>query len=903
MNERWYSLSIEETERKLNTNISSGLELKEAALRRRKSGAGSFYKQTYEPLMHHISKTVADITVILFSVISLISAFFGGGKSAVVSIIMLGLALVLATVLHVRSKRIFENAAELSIPRSTVIRSGRVYIIDSRDVVEGDILLLKKGDVVPCDCRLISSSSLSAFEFLGKVAGKEKRELTHKRADAIYSSNEKLVISAQENMIGASAVIFEGEARAIAVRVGRNTFTNVVLGELDPLSSRKKEMKVLDMASGIFSKYSLGILILTFPITAIAMMVFNIKGSESVGILDVILIMTACAVTSGSELLSAMLNVFPASVLRKEEKKKHGSRIKSPAAVQEMNYLDSVMILGRKAVCSDDKRIESVFCANRFYNASEAQNGNDQALNCMMDLALLGTAHFLNAGVGAYSEHISSMQGCAGTISDYASLLGIDRSKLLDKYEIVEFSSSAMSGYETTLVKNGEEYRVICLSDTPSLLEICTHIRTPDGALVLDADKKSDIIRACSQLSKKAKSVTLVASRISPCSSLSRLGAVQNQLIFEGYIVYDTPYTDGIEHKIKDMQEADISLYYIDEESAESVITAFNLGIVKSKYEIAYASSFRRANRDISENFGQYKAYLGFSISEIEKLLKLVKGDNGTLATIGSKTEHLSLMNASNISVAITDRDSKDAIESISEFPEIIRKNADMLVPKAQKAGGGLDSLLGAVLNSKNACTGLAGFFRYLIFTSVLRITLSVLPLLFGHMILSPVQIILLGTLIDIIALIGFSEKRTVTVFGVRIDDVETIFSQPLKSCAKYMISGFAVGAIILFLAAVFGSSNIASGNLLTVFALGGAALSQLCAVMVMSRFEADDVRGKRFFVIHAAFVILILLLSLISSTVGNCFDISYPGWQICAAAPLSAVIGYVIILVTDRYI
>ncbi|MBE6539040.1 MAG: cation-transporting P-type ATPase [Ruminococcaceae bacterium] len=890
MNERWYSLTVEDIEKKLNTNVSLGLDKKEAERRRRRSGSASLYRQISESPFVHVGKLASDITFIIFVLATLISVFFDKGKTSGTCLVIALFAFTASIIIYLLSKNSFERAAELSLPRVKVLRDGKPRLIDSSDVVVGDIILLEKGDIVPADCRLVSCFDMRAIEFVGRIAGKEKKELTVKDASVIYRNDEKLGIAAQQNMISASSVISSGDGIAIAVKTGKNTFVSSMLGELEAFPVAKREMRVMGSLSRLFSRCSLAVLIATVPITAIAMII----GRNNYGILDVFLLMLALSVTVGGELIFGMSYIFPAAAVRRWGRAKGSAVIKFPSSIEEMNYVDSVMILGSKSVCCDEKYVESVFAANRFYDALTAKDEADDALNCLMDIALLGTSRRL--AEKEFSKKTSNFN--AKAISDFASFLEIDREKLMNLYELVEFSSSDVSGFDTSLVKNGEEYRVICVSEDSSLISLCTHIRTPEGALALDNDKKSDILRACSQLSKKAKSVTLVASRISPCSSLSRLGALQNQLIFEGYIVYSEPYIDTCAARINEMHEADIDVYFIAEENAESVITAFNIGAVKGKHEIAYASAFRRNGKSISENFGQYRAYLGFNMREIEELSKLIKGDDGTLAVIASETEHLSLMNGANVSAVLSDFDGNER-----RHPEIISKNADVLLPGALRSGGGFEAFCAAVLASKSASGGLCRFIRYLSFSASLRLTLSVIPLFFGRMLLSAVQIMFAGMLVDIFALLVMAFARNTLTFSDKIEDVETLFTSPFKICAKYLVSGAVLGLVVLMLSVVFGSANIVSASLMNVFSFVGTVLSELFAIFIIARIKEEDKTASKFFGTFAVAVIAIIILSLAVPSFGALLGVTYPGWQVCAAAPLVSVIGYVMLLVTDRYI
>lgn len=899
MNERWYSLSIADVEKNLNTNASSGLDLKEAERRRRRGDGGSVYSSAHESVLLHLTRIATDITVILFAVAALISAFIDDGRRAGFALVLSLVAFSVSALGYLLSRRRFEAGAELSYPRTKVIRGGRVYVIDHDLVVNGDVILLDKGDIVPCDCRLVSSDGMRAVEFLGKIAGKEKRGLNDKDASFICRPENKPNVSEQKNMLVASAVIVSGSGRAIAVRTGRKTFLSLLSGELDIVPERKKEIKLLSSLSKILGKVNLAMLIAAVPFVIIAM----ITGRSELGLFDVVLSMLALTVNLGSEIVSALTYIFPAAAMKKCEMKEKGIQIKFPHAIQELNYIDSVLVVGNDAICDSNKSVESVFASNNFYDENSASGEGNQVLNCFMDLAVLGTSHYLDSGMGNIFAGSDNEILCAAAIAKFAETCGISRSVLEERYRRVEFSPAGVSGYDTTLITDGEEYRVICTSSNASILAICDYIRTPEGAIALDEDKKSDIIRACTQLSKKSKSVTLVASRISPIARLERLGLVQNQLILEGYVVYADPYGETVAERIEEMKEADITVYYAASESAESVINAFNIGAVKSKHEIAYASAFRRGGKNISSDFGRYRAYLGFGERELEELVKLIRGEDGTLAVIASETDHLSLLNRANIAVTTADTyEKRTALDTIRESSEIMRKNADILIPFARKKSGGFEAFCSAVGLSKSACVGIGRFLKYLAFSSSLKLVLTLLPILTGNMMLFAAQIMFLFALIDIPAMICLALSTHTEHLGDRIEDVETLVSSPFKKLMKYLIAGASLGAVILMLTAVFGSTGTVSGEHLSTFSFVSAALSQLFAIFIIAR-QGEGSFKKLFISGMFILVVSIVALAIIFPNVGAYLGISYLGWQVCSASVLISVIGYVILLVTDRYI
>ena len=253
MNDRLYSMTIEEITEKFSTNAELGLSAKEADRRRRKGECGSIYKSVYSSPLTNMGRIAADITILIFALAAFVTAFFDSGNGTVVSLVITLLAYVFSMLAYAVSRRYSESLSEMSIPRARVIRGGKIMLVQPGDIVNGDLLIFEKGDVLPCDCRLVSSTELKAVEFIGRIGGKEKKALTTKDANFSCEKEDKINISEQKNMISASAVVISGKGKGIAVRTGRRTFISLMLGEIDAIPKSKNEPSVLAGISGILS--------------------------------------------------------------------------------------------------------------------------------------------------------------------------------------------------------------------------------------------------------------------------------------------------------------------------------------------------------------------------------------------------------------------------------------------------------------------------------------------------------------------------------------------------------------------------------------------------------------------------------------------------------------------------
>src|SRR6056297_2714801 len=63
-----------------------------------------------------------------------------------------------------RAERSLESLREMAAPTATVRRDGEVVEIDAQEIVPGDIVVLRGGDVVPADGRLLEETDLQVDE-------------------------------------------------------------------------------------------------------------------------------------------------------------------------------------------------------------------------------------------------------------------------------------------------------------------------------------------------------------------------------------------------------------------------------------------------------------------------------------------------------------------------------------------------------------------------------------------------------------------------------------------------------------------------------------------------------------------------------------------------------------------
>ncbi len=175
-------------------------------------------------------KDIMVIILIIAAAISFFIAFNGEEKTEYLeSMIIVAIVILNATlgvVQENKAEKALEALKKLSQTKSKVLRDGFVQILDSWEIVPGDIVLLEAGDFIPADGRLIESASLRCDEsaLTGESLPKEK--------DAALILNGTMPLGDRDNMVFSGCPVVYGRGKALITATGMNTEIGKIAGLL-----------------------------------------------------------------------------------------------------------------------------------------------------------------------------------------------------------------------------------------------------------------------------------------------------------------------------------------------------------------------------------------------------------------------------------------------------------------------------------------------------------------------------------------------------------------------------------------------------------------------------------------------------------------------------------------------
>ncbi len=170
------------------------------------SAAAIMLKQLKEPLV-----------LILLAATS-ISAILGETIDATIIIVIVALAVIVGFVQEYRSERAIEALKKMASATCRVLRDGNERVIDVKNLVPGDVILLSAGDKVPADSYIIESFNLLVDE--APLTGESIP--VQKQANA-FALTVDTPVADRRNILHMITTVTAGRAKAIAFATGMKT--------------------------------------------------------------------------------------------------------------------------------------------------------------------------------------------------------------------------------------------------------------------------------------------------------------------------------------------------------------------------------------------------------------------------------------------------------------------------------------------------------------------------------------------------------------------------------------------------------------------------------------------------------------------------------------------------------
>ncbi|EIE75310.1 hypothetical protein G6F46_005383 [Rhizopus delemar] len=238
----WHTRSIEDVAKGLSTDLDYGLSSDQVTERHHTFGFNELSSDGGPKWIKVLLAQFMDAMNWIFIALSIASYVLADYVTGSMLMFIALLNLYLGFSQEYAAEQTLAALRNLSSPMADVIRDGVEKSIPSREVVPGDILVIKEGDSVGADARLIYVSNLEIDEALltGESVPVSKQLIVLDNADEPLGD--------RVNMIYSSTIISKGRGKAIVTSTGMHTEIGKVAKKLNDSgdSDRTRLQKSLD---------------------------------------------------------------------------------------------------------------------------------------------------------------------------------------------------------------------------------------------------------------------------------------------------------------------------------------------------------------------------------------------------------------------------------------------------------------------------------------------------------------------------------------------------------------------------------------------------------------------------------------------------------------------------------
>ena len=178
-----------------------------------------------------------NVLIVILLMATALSAFLGHGIEAMVITVIVLFAVVLGFVQEYRAERAIEALREMAAPTATVLRDGEETEVAARELVPGDVVILRAGDRIPADARLIEAVNLQIEEaaLTGESVPVEKHT-----APLV---GHELALGDRRNLAYAGTAATYGRGRGMVVATGMKTEFGKIAQMLQTVETSKTPLQ------------------------------------------------------------------------------------------------------------------------------------------------------------------------------------------------------------------------------------------------------------------------------------------------------------------------------------------------------------------------------------------------------------------------------------------------------------------------------------------------------------------------------------------------------------------------------------------------------------------------------------------------------------------------------------
>lgn len=719
-NKNWHSLEIPEVLASLNS-ARKGISDEEAQHRLMEFGPNELAgKELVSPWAILLEQFKNFLIIILLVAVAL-SAITGEIADAIVILVIVLFAAGLGFIQEYRAERAMEALKRMAAPTASVLRGGKEIEVNAHDLVPGDIILLKTGDRVPADARLIEAVNLKVEEasLTGESVPVEK---TNKVLPGEISIGDK------RNMVFMGTAAVYGRGTAVITGTGMSTEFGKIATMLQGV---KKEQTPLQINLDQLGKWiGIGALALCFILAGIGVL----RGHE---ILEMLIWGVSLAVAAVPEALPAVVTISLA--LGVQRMVRRNALIRKLPAVETLGSVTFICSDKTGTLTQDQMTIRHIYAEDKLidvigvgYEPKGEFHFNGKTLNTEKEKALqmlLQIGSLCNDTTLAYVDDTWKIKGdpTEGALVVAAAKADLWQEKLHSQFPRIHEIPFSSETKRMTTVHQTTEGRTAYSKGAPEvILSSCSHIYQNGQEVKLNDDDRSNILSVSHEMAGDALRVLGLAYKRLPENTNTTEG-IEQDMVFAGLVGMIDPPREEVKEAVKLCDKAGIkSVMITGDHKLTAVAIAKELGILKKGVALTGAELDNMSDKEFEAMVEKIEVYARVSPAHKLRVVEALTKRGHVVAMTGDGVNDAPALKKADIGVAmgITGTD-------------VSKEAADMVLTDDNFA-----SIVAAVEEGRGIFGNIKKYLIYLLSCNFGEILLMATAILFGPLIGLPAGVI-----------------------------------------------------------------------------------------------------------------------------------------------------------------
>ena len=589
-----YSKNEEEIFKILNSNID-GLDSKETEKRLKDYGQNIILNKKKKVWILRFLKQFNDTMIIILLVVALLLYFYGYFYSheytdTIVILFVVFINAIVGFIQEEKASLVLKDLKKYETSTCKVKRDDKIIVINTKELVPGDIIYLESGETVPADIRILSCESLKVDE--SALTGESVP--VQKSSDVVKNN---LILQEQKNMLFLGTSITNGKCTGIVVSTGKNTEIGKIalsLNEIDRIET-PLQLKIKELSKKI-----------TLIVFIILIFIFILALINKYTILEIIMLCSSLAVAAIPEGLPTVITITLSVGISNLAKKK--TVVKQMQAVETLGAID--------IICSDKT---GTITQNKM-TVKEEYVIDENMLNYICALC--------NDGLIYEDKYVGDpTETC---LYDYLYNKKIDSLKLRKKCErILDIPFDSDRKMFTTLNKIDNDVYILCKGSMDSLIE----------KVNLSKIEKQQILDKVKNFSKNALRILGFAYKKLDYipKDIKELEKEENDLSFAGILGMIDPPRESVKKSVELCKNAGIRPIMITGDSIDTATAiAKNVEIIDNDNEAILGSELDKYNdKELKDIVKKYSVFARVNPSHKERIVFALQNSGKIVAMTG----------------------------------------------------------------------------------------------------------------------------------------------------------------------------------------------------------------------------------------------------------------------------